>query len=364
MHGHAGSTLYTGHSRELRVEAARTLSCVRLRPIELDIGWDLWLSVVMARPIRVEFEGAVYHVMARGNQRRPIFRDDQDRRQFLDALGEMAERFGVLIHLYCLIPNHYHLAVETPRGNLSRAVGWLQVTYTVRFNRRHRRSGHLFQGRFKAQLVEADEYARALVCYVHLNPVRPRDREKVVPAERAAELARYPWSSHLDYAGLRAKSPDWLNLEWLRYWGRSPRMAHEEYRREIKGYFGRPVASPWEKLRGGLVLGTERLWRKVCRILKEKEGQEEILWRQRVSARETGEQVRKMLEREPDERVRIWARMRLGGERGAEMARELGYRDGSGVGQVVRRLEREAAHDADLQLKLDRLRASMSSVQS
>jgi REP element-mobilizing transposase RayT len=108
----------------------------------------------MARAIRVAFEGAVYHVMARGNERREIFRDDTDRKAFLSALGEMVERFGVLAHAYCLMPNHYHLVVQTPRANLSQAVGWLQVTYTVRFNRRWKRSGHLFQGRYKAQLVD------------------------------------------------------------------------------------------------------------------------------------------------------------------------------------------------------------------
>ena len=157
----------------------------------------------MARPIRVEFEGAIYHVMARGNERRAVFRDDNDRQRLLETLAEMVERFGVRVHAYCLMPNHYHLLVGTPRGNLSRAIGWLQVTYTVRFNRRHRRSGHLFQGRFKAQLVEADEYARWLVVYVHLNPVRPRRKGEIIAGERARELDRYEWSSHRDYAGLK-----------------------------------------------------------------------------------------------------------------------------------------------------------------
>jgi REP element-mobilizing transposase RayT len=110
----------------------------------------------MARPVRVEFEGAVYHVAARGNERRAVFRDDKDRKRFVETLGEMVERFSLRVHAYCLMPNHYHLVVGTPLGNLSQAVGWLQVTYTVRFNRQWRRSGHLFQGRFKTQLVGAE----------------------------------------------------------------------------------------------------------------------------------------------------------------------------------------------------------------
>jgi putative transposase len=124
----------------------------------------------MARPIRVEYVNAVYHVTARGNERRAIFRDDHDRERFLETLEETRQRFGVVIHVFCLMQNHYHLLLQTPRANLSAAAGWLQTTYTVRFNRRHRRSGHLFQGRFKAHLIEEDSYVQTLVKYIHLNP--------------------------------------------------------------------------------------------------------------------------------------------------------------------------------------------------
>jgi REP element-mobilizing transposase RayT len=120
----------------------------------------------MARPLRVEYPGAVYHVTARGNERRKTFRDDLDRQCFLETLVEAVEQFGLRLHGFCLMPNHYHLLVETPQANLSRGIGWLQTTYSVRFNRRHRRSGHLFQGRFKAHLVEADSYAKTLLRYL------------------------------------------------------------------------------------------------------------------------------------------------------------------------------------------------------
>jgi hypothetical protein len=268
----------------------------------------------------------------------------------------MGERFGVLIHLYCLMPNHYHLSVETPRGNLSQSIGWLQVTYTVRFNRRHRRSGHLFQGRFKAHLVEADEYARTLVCYVHLNPVRPRDRTKPVPPERAEELAQYPWSSHLDYAGLRPKSPAWLNLEWRRYWGRTAQLAHQEYQREMTGFFGRAARSLWDKVRGGLVLGSDRLWDQVRSLLRQKEGEEELRWEKRIAAREMAQRVQKMLGGEKDNRIRIWGRIRLGGERNAVLAREMGYQDGTAIAHVVRRLEHKASNDKRLRQRLEQLK--------
>ena len=305
----------------------------------------------MARPIRVEFEGAVYHVMARGNERRAVFRDDNDRQRFLETLAEIVERFGVRVHAYCLMGNHYHLLVGTPRGNLSQAVGWLQVTYTVRFNRRHRRSGHLFQGRFKAHLVEADEYARWLVIYVHLNPVRPRRKGEIIAGERAQELDRYEWSSHRDYAGLR-KASEWLCLDWLRYWGASPAEARRAYRREVALAFGKRVENRWEELRGGLVLGGDRLWKRVRVGAERAKSGEGTQWTRRQAMKAVQVRVRELVKREADDRVKIWARIRLGGERGVDVAREYGYRDGAGVAHVVRRLEKAAKTNRVLARKL------------
>src|SRR3989338_1838992 len=203
----------------------------------------------MARPIRVEFEGAIYHVTARGNERRRIFRSDEDREMFLGTLARMVEQFGVTLHAYCLMPNHYHLVIETPRGNLTQAMGWFQTTYTIRYNRRHRRSGHLFQGRFKAHLVEADVYARELVRYVHLNPVRPKDKLKPIPQEKRKHLDNYPWNSHRDYSGRRQGS-DWLNLDWLSYWGSCKAEAQKRYRLEMIESFGSRAGAAERGVRG------------------------------------------------------------------------------------------------------------------
>jgi putative transposase len=307
----------------------------------------------VARPIRIEFPGAVYHVMARGNERRAIFFDDPDRQRFLDTLAEMVEQFGVRLHAYCLMPNHYHLLLETPRANLSQALGWLQVTYTVRFNRRHRRSGHLFQGRYKAQLIEADAYAQGLVVYVHLNPVRPPRKTQALAPERAGELKRYRWSSHRVYAGL-APRPPWLRGDWLKYWGRGAD-APAVYRRQIAQAFGKPAASPWDGLRGGLVLGGERLWRRVKRLLSDKGGQDERRWQQHENWSQQQERLRRRLAQEPDIRVRIWARVRLGGERRVDVAREHGYRDGSAVTQLIKRLDAAARQDRTLARRLNNL---------
>jgi putative transposase len=311
----------------------------------------------MARPIRVEFPGAVYHVMARGNERRDIYRDDRDRRRFLETLGQAVEQYGLRVYAYCLMPNHYHLLVGTPRGNLSRALGWVQATYTARFNARHRRRGHLFQGRFKAQLVEADEYGRWLVEYIHLNPVRPRRRGGRIARERATELARYEWSSHRDYARLRGQPAEWLCLDWLAYWGRGRREAQAEYRRSMGGAFGRTVNNPWEELRRGLVLGSVELYDRARQLIAGKAGQEEARWTQTEEADAMRGRVRRLVKSAVNERVRIWARVRLGAESGSALAREYGYRSGAGVTLLVRRLEAAAERDKALRNTLETLRS-------
>lgn len=318
----------------------------------------------MARPVRVEFSGAVYHVTARGNERRAIVRDAKDRQRFVETVAEMVERFGVRVHAYCLMPNHYHLLVGTPAANLSQAVGWLQVTYTVRFNRRWRRIGHLFQGRFKAQLVEADEYARWLVEYVHLNPVRPRHKGERIAQDRAEELDAYRWSSHRDYAGLR-QTPVWLSLDWHRYWGATEREARRNYRKRIASFFvAGSVASPWELLRGGLVLGGEELWERAQGLVAGKQGQDEGHWTKAVERKQLQKRVAGLVATEVDERIKMWLLVRLAGERSAEVGRRFGYRDGAGVAYVLRRVEAEASQNAVLAERLQQAKQIIYSLQS
>ena len=164
----------------------------------------------MARPLRVEYPGAVYHVMARGNQGRAIYRDDRDRLGFLKTLGEACEKTGWGIHAYVLLGNHYHLLVETPEANLVAGMKWLQGTYTQRYNGRHDLRGHLFQGRYKAVPVEADNagYLEAVSSYIHLNPARAglirigQDR-----------LKGYRWSSYPWYVGGSRGMPPWLQRQ-------------------------------------------------------------------------------------------------------------------------------------------------------
>ncbi len=318
----------------------------------------------MTRQIRVQYADAVYHVTARGNERKAVYRDEADRQRFVETVGEAVERFGVVIHAHCLMPNHYHLLLQTPRANLSAAAGWLQTTYSVRFNRRHRRSGHLFQGRFKAHLVEEDTYAQELIKYIHLNPVRPKDKRQPIPAERKATLAKYRWSSHRAHAGFDNNPPAWICLDWLRYFGRTRREAQAEYRSQIGKAFGQVVQSPWEGLRHGLVLGSDALWEKVRGLIGETEGDEEIRWRQRADAAEVSRLIESLVSDETDRRVAIWLRVRLGGERMTDVAADYGYRDGSGIHRVIQRLQKKAEGDQELARRLKGLAAKVSSVKS
>ena len=157
----------------------------------------------MTRPLRLEYAGAIYHAFARGNERRPVFYDDHDRQHFLALLGRLPERFEAEPWAYVLMPNHYHLVLRTLRPNLSRAMQWLGVAYTNWFNARHRRSGHLFQGRFRGVLVEDATYLRRLLLYVHRNPLR---------SGLAERLADYAWSSYRPLAYRRA-GPSWFRRE-------------------------------------------------------------------------------------------------------------------------------------------------------
>ena len=165
----------------------------------------------MARKLRVQYPGALYHVMNRGDRREPIFKDDRDRRLFLDALGQACLKTGWQVHAYCLMPNHFHLVVETPQPNLVTGMKWLLGTYTGRFNRRHKLFGHLFSGRYKSLVVDGggNGYLKTVCDYVHLNPVRA----KMIASGQ--KLRSFPWSSYCAYLAPGRKRPKWLRVDRL-----------------------------------------------------------------------------------------------------------------------------------------------------
>ncbi len=200
----------------------------------------------MARPLRLEFPGAVYHLTARGNARQDIFLDDQDRAGFLALLGREIIQQRWRCYAYCLMGNHYHLVIETPEPNLSTGMRRLNGVYTQAFNRVHDRVGHLFQGRYKSILVEREPYLLELCRYVVLNPVR---------AGLTARVADWRWSSYRA-TGLGAKPPAWLDAPSVLAWfGGDGRAARAAYRRFVRD--GLDAPSPWEDLEGQIWLGGE-----------------------------------------------------------------------------------------------------------
>jgi putative transposase len=199
----------------------------------------------MSRPWRIAYAGALYHVLSRGNERRNVFISDDDRRLFLDTLGEVSERFEVDICAYVLMDNHYHLLLRTRRANLSKIMQWLGVTYTNRFNPRHERCGHLFQGRFKSMLVQNDAYLLQLSYYIHRNPLR---------AGMVQRLADYRWSSYNAYA-YGKKSPEWLDTEIILSQLQSTEDPHQAYRAAAQAY-AKEEKALWEDLRHGFILGS------------------------------------------------------------------------------------------------------------
>ena len=200
----------------------------------------------MARPLRIEYDGALYHVTSRGNERKPIFKDDGDRELFLATLWQVSERFHWLCHAYCLMGNHYHLVIETPDGNLSKGMRQLNGVYTQAFNRRHHRVGHLFQGRFKGILVQKESHYLEVCRYVVLNPVR---------AKAVKQPREWAWSSYRATGGLAAV-PRCLKVEEiLSHFGQRRGPAQKKYRE----YVGEGIAGAtiWENLEAQSLLGLE-----------------------------------------------------------------------------------------------------------
>lgn len=201
----------------------------------------------MARPLRITYPGAYYHVTSRGNEQKDVFKSQRDREKFLGYLASSTERYGAVIHAYCLLSNHYHLLLETPEGNLSQIMRHINGAYTSYFNVKRKRSGHLFQGRFKAILVEVDEYALELSRYIHLNPVR------VGMVTRPEE---YRWSSYNSYIG-QGGAFTWLKMEAiLDYFSSSAKEARQKYRSFVEDLLGKEYESPLKNTFGAAVLGS------------------------------------------------------------------------------------------------------------
>ena len=201
----------------------------------------------MSRPIRIEFPDALYHVTARGDRREDIFEDDQDRLTFLLTLEQVINQFNWTCYAWCLMDNHYHLLIQTPDGNLSKGMRQLNGVYTQASNRRHRRVGHLFQGRFKAILVDRDAYLLELARYIVLNPVR---------AGMVTKPSDWAWSSYRASMGLEPAPPWFAEGGLLAMFAKRRSLAQQRYEQFVSE--GIKVDSPWTNLKGQLFLGDEQ----------------------------------------------------------------------------------------------------------
>lgn len=200
----------------------------------------------MARPLRIELAGGIYHVTSRGDRREDIYADEADRQAWLGVLTQVCERFNWVCHAWCQMSNHYHLVLETVEGNLAQGMRQLNEVYTQHANRRHRRVGHVFQGRYKAILVEKESYLLELARYVVLNPVR---------AGMVADAAQWRWSSYGAMLGAEP-APPWLQTDWLLgQFGRQRTQAQACYRDFVRAGVGLP--SLWHALRGQIYLGSD-----------------------------------------------------------------------------------------------------------
>ena len=220
----------------------------------------------MARKLRVQYPGAIYHVMNRGDRREPIFKDDQDRRRFLETLGEACDKTSWQVHAYCLMGNHFHLVVETPKANLVAGMKWFLGTYTSRFNRRHKLFGHLFSGRYKSLIVDGsgDGYLRTVCDYVHLNPIRA----KLLPPEEP--LQAYRWSSYPEYLKRMGQRVGWLRVD--RVLGelgiqRDNTAGRRQFAQAMEERRGKAKPGEWKAVRRGWFLGGAQLREQVLEMM-------------------------------------------------------------------------------------------------
>ena len=230
----------------------------------------------MARPLRIEYPGAVYHLTSRGNGRQKIFLNDADRLLFLDILAKVVERYNWCCHAYCLMDNHYHLLVETPDPNLSMGMRQLNGIYTQKFNFNHHRVGHVFQGRYKSILVDKESHLLELCRYIVLNPVAAR----MVPHPE-----KYQWSSYR-YTAKQIKSPDFLHTDWLLdHFSKKKSKARKLYKEFVEERVDLSGPSPWKGLVGQLILGSEGFVEQIQTLLDNRKEEVEIPRQQRYAGR-------------------------------------------------------------------------------
>ena len=346
----------------------------------------------MARAPRIHIPGAWYHVTALGNERRAIFRREGDYARMISILEATITRFCLRLHGYVLMENHYHLILEAPEANLSRALQWLNVSYSTWFNRRHRRIGHLFQGRFKAIIADPQEWGVILSRYVHLNTLRTRkhamgksQRQELSTGKREgasnAEISKrllflnaYRWSSYRAFAGYEPE-PEWLETKAVASLIEGdPRRWRSNYRALVEAGAQEGAQSPWPAVDAQTALGGRALIEEVRTQIQE--GRREIVGKRSLSRRRTFEDAVAIIERDcrrpwaefkerrgdPGREMVLWLARRHSGMTLRQLGERAGPADYAAVAMALRRFESKMENDSELRTKMHDLEGKLLNV--
>jgi len=328
----------------------------------------------MARPLRIQYPGAYYHITCRGNERRKIFADGKDLSLFLEKLAHSLEIYNVILLAYVCMRNHFHLIVKTPRGNLSEFMRHFNVSYTTAYNHRHHRSGHLYQGRYKAFLIDADNYLLAVSRYIHLNPVRGKAAEGKSAEEKWRELMNYRWSSVKGYLSPRERVGFLSFDDVLNHMGGDNHKGRERYGQFVRIGLKKKLENPLELGKGHGVVGEDEFinWvkSKIDKVAARREQPALRILGRLLGPDELIEKFIRIVGRKKEEIFRKGIQL---AERGMlmellyrfcnlpqpEIGRLVGGIDYSAVSQNRRRLRVALASDAELKNKFDKIVSSL-----
>jgi putative transposase len=308
----------------------------------------------MGRPLRIEYAGAHYHVTSRGNEGNDVFKGQKDREQFLSYLESAVFRYGAVVHVYCLMSNHYHLLLETPSGNLSQIMKHINGAYTNYFNAKRKRQGHLFQGRYKAILIDADEYAKELSRYIHLNPVR---------AGMAPRPEAYRWSSYLDYIGGR-KSHEWLKRQFILGYFGNGNNACKSYQKFVEDLIENEYESPLNGTTAATILGgAEFVSSMATKHLDGRRHDRDLPAINKLSAKPTLDSIIEAAstltaKNRLSEKAGIYLCHKYSGRKLKEIGEKFGIKE-SAVSQASRRFAEEMKRNNDVRKVVEKLRTDL-----